>query len=165
MNPEELGQLMDRYLLALVLYARQWSPAPEDIVQEAFFKLVKQKPPPTHVVRWLYRTVRNAAIDSRRARQQRRRTETAAAEQKSKWFCVDIANQLDAQQASELLQSLPPENREVVIAHLWGNLTFEEIAEVVSCSPSTAHRRYVRSLEILRERLRIPCPNHDKNQN
>lgn len=161
MNANQLGQLMDRHLPALVLYARQWSAAPDDVVQDAFLKLVRQKRSPNNVVAWLYRVVRNAAIDSARSRKRRKRTETVAAEQKSGWFCSDIGSDLDAAEATRVLQTLPLEEREVVIAHLWGNLTYEQIADVVGCSASTAHRRYLRGLESLRERLRIPCPTQE----
>ncbi len=47
----------------------------------------------------------------------------------------------------------------MIVAHLWGGLTFEQIAELAGCSPSTAHRRYVAGLANLRERLHVPCPN------
>ena len=63
----------------LVLYARQWCTAPEDIVQEAFLKLVVRKKLPDNVAAWLCRVVRNGAISSFRAAQRRRHHEGAAA--------------------------------------------------------------------------------------
>ena len=60
-GPELLGRLVDENAAALVLYARQWCSAPEDVVQEAFLKLAAQKPAPDNPVAWLYRVVRNAA--------------------------------------------------------------------------------------------------------
>jgi RNA polymerase sigma-70 factor (ECF subfamily) len=53
---------------------------------------------------------------------------------------------------------LPLDEREVIVAHLWGGLTFEQIAAVAGCSSSTAHRRYAAGLSALRERLHVPCP-------
>ena len=44
MDSEWLGSLVDRYAAVLELYARQWCDAPEDVVQEAFLKLVAQQP-------------------------------------------------------------------------------------------------------------------------
>jgi DNA-directed RNA polymerase specialized sigma24 family protein len=67
MDPEFLGALIDRYSAALVLYARQWCTAPEDVVQEAFLKLVQQREPPLQPAAWLYRVVRNGAISQARA--------------------------------------------------------------------------------------------------
>ena len=66
MGPDVLGKLVDTHAAALVLYARQWCAAPEDVVQEAYLKLVRLRQPPREVVPWLYRVVRHAAIDAGR---------------------------------------------------------------------------------------------------
>ena len=57
---------------------------------------------------------------------------------------------------------MPDELREVLVARIWGGLTFEQIAEVLQTSTSTAFRRYEEAISYLRTRLGIPCPN-DKN--
>ncbi len=43
MDPDLLGQLLDRHAAALELYARQWCEVPEDVVQDAFLKLAGQR--------------------------------------------------------------------------------------------------------------------------
>ena len=159
MGPELLGRLVDQHAAALVLYARQWCAAPEDVVQEAFLKLVAQRPPPHNPIPWLYRVVRNAALSAARTARRRQRHEAVAAARAPAWFDDAGAEGIDAEAATAALQGLPPEEREVIVAHLWGGLTFEQIAEVAGCSSSTAHRRYVAGLANLRERLAIPCPN------
>src|SRR5579884_781668 len=159
MEPDVLARLVDRHAAALVLYARQWCAAPEDVVQEAFLKLVAQRPPPDNPASWLYRVVRNAALSAGRTERRRQRHEAAAAAQAPAWFTAADAEGLDAEAATAALQGLPLEEREVIVAHLWGGLTFEQIAELAGCSPSTAHRRYVAGLANLRERLHVPCPN------
>jgi RNA polymerase sigma-70 factor (ECF subfamily) len=158
MGPEDLGRLVGRHAAALVLYARQWCATPEDVVQEAFLKLVAQSPPPDNPVPWLYGTVRYCALNAARGQRRRQRHEATAAARAPAWFVAD-AEAIDADAATGALQSLTPEEREVIVAHLWGGLTFEEIADVVGCSSSTAHRRYVAGLANLRERLQTPCPN------
>jgi len=45
----------------------------------------------------------------------------------------------------------------VVVAHLWGGLTFEEVGRLMGCSDSAAQRRYLAALSALRERLTKPC--------
>jgi RNA polymerase sigma-70 factor (ECF subfamily) len=52
-----------------------------------------------------------------------------------------------------MLAELALELREVIVARLWGGLTFAEIAEMVGCSLATAQRRYQAGLIELRERL------------
>src|SRR5439155_1659947 len=71
MGPEQLAELVDRHAAALVLYARQWCSSPDDVVQTAFLKLARQSVPPDNLVPWLYRVVRNGAIDAARARTRR----------------------------------------------------------------------------------------------
>jgi RNA polymerase sigma-70 factor (ECF subfamily) len=155
--PELLGQLMDDHAAALVLYARQWCSAPEDVVQESFIKLMTQKIPPATLVPWLYRVVRNGAISAARAARRRTRHETAA--QKPAWFAPSEGTGLDAKAAAAALQTLPIEQRETIVAHLWGGLTFVQIAELTGSSSSTTHRWYDAGLSALRERLKVPCPN------
>ena len=76
-EPELLGRFFDEHASALVLYARQWSERPEDIVQDAFVALARQRRLPERVVPWLYRVVRNAAIAAARSDRRRRRREAA----------------------------------------------------------------------------------------
>jgi RNA polymerase sigma-70 factor (ECF subfamily) len=150
---------MDEHAAALTLYARQWCLAPEDVVQEAFIKLLAQRPSPANVVAWLYRVVRNAAISAARAARRRRHHESVAAARTPSWFAGPDTAGLDGKTATAALQSLPLEQREVIVTHLWGGLTFEQIAELTGTSRSTAHRLYLAGLLALRERLKVPCPN------
>jgi RNA polymerase sigma-70 factor (ECF subfamily) len=159
MGPEALVRLVDERAAALVLYARQWCDAPEDVVQEAFIKLARQSRPPDHVLPWLYRVVRNGALSAARSARRRRRHEAAAAARTPDWFLPSDSARLDAAVAAQALQRLPADEREVVVAHLWGGLTFEQIGELTSTSASTAHRRYLAALSALRTRLRLPCEN------
>jgi hypothetical protein len=57
-GPELLGQVFDRHAAALVFYARQWCPNPEDVVQEALILLAAEPRAPRDVVSWLYHVVR-----------------------------------------------------------------------------------------------------------
>ena len=158
MGPELLGRLVDEHAAALVLYARQWCAAPEDVVQEAFLKLVVQKPPPEQPVPWLYKVVRNRAISAARSARRRQRREAEAAARSKTWFVPTEGAGLDAAAATAALQGLPEGQREIVVAHLWGGLTFEQISSVTGTPASTAHRWYLAGLSQLRERLNQPCP-------
>ena len=136
---------------ALRLYARQWPGGGEDFVQEAFVKLAQQSPPPTQVLAWLYRVVRNSALTAERAAVRRRQRESKASYPEA-WFS-SIDDHVDAQKAALLLAGLALPLREVIVARVWGGLTFEDIAQLVGCSLPTAHRRYHAGLTELRERL------------
>lgn len=158
MTADELSRLIDRHAGALVLYARQWADAPEDVVQTALLKLVRLGRPPENPVPWLYTVVRNAARDAQRSERRRTKYETRRAEHTPEWFDPDSATGLDAETATEALAELPVEVREIVIAHLWGGLTFEQIAATVGGSASTAYRRYVAGITTLRASLGVSCP-------
>jgi RNA polymerase sigma factor (sigma-70 family) len=160
-GPELLTRLLDEHGAALVLYAQQWCGTPEDVVQEAFLRLVRQKAVPENVAGWLYRVVRNGAISASRSAARRRRHEAAAADRRECWFKPSESERLDAATATRLLGELPIEQRETVVARLWGGLRFDEIAELTGSSTSTAHRRYQAGLAALRERLGVACPEKD----
>ncbi|MBN1911745.1 MAG: RNA polymerase sigma factor [Pirellulales bacterium] len=158
LEPERLESLLARHAGPLMLYARGWSETPEDVVQEALVQLLRQPRTPENVVGWLYRTVRNRAISHARSRGRRRRHETAASSLGEPWFVPTNGQRLDAQAATEALGQLPEEEREVVVARLWGGLSFAEIARLTETSSSTAWRRYESGLVALRERLGVSCP-------
>jgi RNA polymerase sigma-70 factor (ECF subfamily) len=151
LEPEALGCLYRRYAPALRLYVRQWEGSAEDIVHDAFVQLAIQSPPPQRVVPWLYRVVRNAALTASRSANRRRRREAAASAPEA-WFAAGD-DRLNAGEAALVLAELPLELREVVVARIWGELTFDEVARLVGCSLPTAHRRFQSGLTHLRKRL------------
>jgi RNA polymerase sigma-70 factor (ECF subfamily) len=153
-DPGQLEQLINDHGAALELFAAQWSLVPEDCVQDAFLELIRQRTRPDNTLAWLYRVVRNRAISWRRAYQRRRRRETIAAEQRN-WFTSARWSSAELEEVTEALRSVDEEFREVVIARIWGALSFEQIATVISTSSSTAHRRYESGLRQLRERLGV----------
>jgi RNA polymerase sigma factor (sigma-70 family) len=157
LDPDTLSRLLDRYGPALVLYARQWCAAPEDVVQEAFVRLVAEDVPPREPVGWLYRVVRNGAINAARASGRRTRREAAVASHGEPWFHASPGDRLDAAAATEALCDLPIHERETIVARLWGGLAFDEIAQLTGSPTSTVHRWYQRGLQALRERLGAAC--------
>ena len=78
-DAEKLERLLSRHGGALVLYARQWTVMPEDVVQDALLQLVRQHREPENVVAWLYRAVRNGAISAARSEERRRRRQRLVA--------------------------------------------------------------------------------------
>lgn len=163
--PELLSRLLDEHGAALELFASQWTEMPEDCVQEAFLKLVRQATPPDRIVPWLFRVVRNHAISLRRSSQRRQRHESAAAMERASWFQAKTSPLIDDAKLTEVLRSLSDEHREVIVAKIWGGLSYEQIAEVTGTSRSSAHRRYEAGLRILRERLGLTCQNETTQTN
>lgn len=65
---DRLTQLVIERVPRLTLYARQWldSSSADDVVQDALTSLLMQRTTPDDPIAWMYRTVRNAAIDHAR---------------------------------------------------------------------------------------------------
>jgi RNA polymerase sigma-70 factor (ECF subfamily) len=162
MSPPDVARLIDAHAAPLVLYARQWCDTPEDVVQEAFLELVRQGQAPRDAVAWLYRVVRNGALDAGKRARRRQRREAAVA-RPVRWFVEPAVDGLDAQTAVDALRRLPVDQREAIVARHWGGLSFEQIAAVAGCSASTAFRRYSAGIEDLRKVLGVPCPSRSSN--
>jgi RNA polymerase sigma factor (sigma-70 family) len=156
LGPELLSRLLDEHSARLILFAQQWCGTPEDVVQEAFVRLMRVQPTPDDLAAWLYRVVRNGAISASRSSSRRARHESSAATGRQTWFASSSDDHIDAESAVVAMQSLPLVERETVVLRLWSNLSFEQIAELTETSASTAHRRYVNGIAALRNQLRIP---------
>ncbi len=170
MDPDDLGRLIDRHAAPLRLYARQWTESADDVVQEAFLSLARQRVMPENPAAWLFRAVRNGAINASVASRRRRcHEEQAGAWRILGWFRGSGGSprpgSLDPADAEAELKDLPIDQREVIVAHLWGGLTFEQIGEVSGTSSSTAHRLYAAGLATLRERLGVACPRSRTSPN
>lgn len=125
----------------------------EDAVQEAFYRLFRLNSQPRHLKAYVFRAVRNAAIDQLR--------HNAVPDEEVSEFIFDPApgprdtaaeNEL-RQQVTEALRSLSDDERETIVQHLHGDLTFREIAEIRETPLGTVTAWYRRGLDKLRTRL------------
>lgn len=164
-GPTSFARLLQQHGAALVLYAQQWCDTPEDVVQDAMLALIRQTSAPENLVGWLYRVVRNGAISASRSAARRWRRERQAAQRGEPWFEPADGRQIDAQAATEALKQLPVEQRETIVARLWGGLSYQQIAELTGSSTSSVHRRYQAGLSALRERIGVSCPGKKKSKN
>ena len=153
-TPEQLGRWLDEHGPTLALFARQWCRSADDVVQEAFVQLARQAAGP--------RTLRRGCIAWFAMERFRPREPRGGGVIMRRWlprrraggFCRRAMLSLDGEAAAQALARLPLEEREIIVAHLWGGLTFAEIGEVIGISSSTAHRRYESGLIQLREWLK-----------
>ncbi len=126
----------------------------EDVVQHVFLKLLRtgavadQTQPA-----YLYRAVRNTALNQRRDR--RRETDLPDREICFTHPTADRAEVLALEQA---LRALPEEQRETVFLKIWSGMTLQEIAEATDSPLNTVASRYRYALEKLRQQLRHKPP-------
>ncbi len=162
--PAEIARLWREHARGLELLARSrgasvsGSCSAEDFVQEAFIRLARQAEMPDDPLAWLARTIRNIVIDASRSEGRRRRREQLFVERGEPWFELSDDQQpggLSAEEVSSLLGQLEPGDREIIVAHVWGGMTFRQISLVYDISSSSAHRRYLSALQQLRQSLGI----------
>lgn len=133
----------------------------EDILQDAFAKLVirpDQAPADEEVVRWFYRTLRNAAIDQFRRR--------GAAERAYEAFARELETSAEPapEMAAEICQcvgrlaaTLKPEYAEALEAVELRGLPVKTYAEQKGLTASNAGVRVFRAREALRQRVAESC--------
>lgn len=140
----------------LLLFARQWVQSAadaEDVVQEAFVKFWRRN----HSIEnraLLYAAVRSIALDFiRRDRRRARREATAFADAEPP---MEPQFEWEDETQSELaaaVDSLPHDQREVLVLKIWNELTFNEIAGALGISQNTAASRYRYALANLKKSL------------
>jgi RNA polymerase sigma-70 factor, ECF subfamily len=153
LNGAEVEHLYGQLGPALVLFALSISgdrARAQDAVHQVFLKMI-EKPNLGGVAdmeAYLFTCVRNAILNDAKTRQR-----SLALDEEVAWFEPphrDYAAELKLRRA---LYLLPDDQREVVVLHVWGELTFLQIAEVLRISSNTAASRYRYSLSRLRESM------------
>lgn len=150
-SAREIELLYRQHGRALLLFATAMIGEREraqDAVQEVFLRVLEDE-----VLRqvrnkkaYLFACVRNALLNE--AKVQRRNTELQADEA---WFDPPHKDYAAEQSLRRALANLPQDQREVVVLHIWGDLTFNQAAELLEISPNTAASRYRYGLTKLRE--------------
>lgn len=140
---------------ALVLYARQWLSAEgaEDAVQRAFIKLMGAADEPDYPKAWMYRVVRNEAMNVLRNRKRRSAHDEKIAQQARPWFEPVRDTLADGEEVAVALRTLPEIQREAVVLRTWGGMTLSEAAAVMGVSTSAAFDRYRKGLAGIRKHL------------
>jgi RNA polymerase sigma-70 factor, ECF subfamily len=153
LTSDDVRKLYAAHGPALVAYACSFAAdaaAAEDVVHQVFLRLLRgDTVTPDAPVAYLYRAVRNAALNARRngSREVPLETEAACFEHRG-------SNREAAMALQSALSALPEEQREVVVMRIWSGMTLEDVANATGVSLNTAASRYRYALEKLRERLK-----------
>ncbi|MBN2589298.1 MAG: RNA polymerase sigma factor [Sedimentisphaerales bacterium] len=154
-SQNQLAKWYEDYEAELMLYAKQWhsEPQAEDIVQDAFIRLLKQRKSPDNVRAWLFRVVRNRAISKVRSLKQQQKADQKIQESEAVWFESSSSDLIDAGMAQNILQKLAANLREIVMLRIWGQMSLKEIAEITGKSIPWIHKEYKRALELIKKEL------------
>ena len=152
MNHEEVRRLYEEQGPAFLGYACALlgvRASAQDVLHSVFLKLMNEKETISDPVPYVYRALRNTALNV-----QRQESRLIPLEDESAWFePISLMSEV-ALAVQEALRALPSEQREVVVLHLWSEMTFCEIAALIQIPPDTAASRYRYALSKLRELLR-----------
>ena len=157
-----IEMLYRRYGAALVLFAAAMTgerSRAQDAVHQVFLRILEHGglDRVADPKAYLFASVRNVILNDLRARER-----DVSIENESIWFDPsnrDHAAELNLRRA---LAGLSEDQRQVTVLHIWGELTFAQIADMLGVSPNTAASRYRYALAKLRETLCFreePCAN------
>lgn len=134
--------------------------AAEDLVQEAFLRLLRHREtyqPSGRFEAWLFRIGRNLAHDHHRGRHATIPLDDAGELEPVEPDAPRLLEGDDARRALEqAMASLPIQHREVLLLRGVEGLTNEEIASVLGCSDGAARVRIHRATAALRNLIRWP---------
>lgn len=147
----EIEQTYRQHGPALMLFATAIAGTQEraqDAVHQVFLKLLQDQSldRAANKKAYLFACVRNAVINEARTLQR-----NTVLDPDPIWFeppKQDYAAELSLRRA---LSGLPSDQRQVIILHIWGELTFSQIACLLQINSNTAASRYRYALAKLRE--------------
>jgi len=152
MNYEEVRRLYEEQGRALLGYACALlgvRASAQDVLHTVFLKLMKEKETISDPVPYISRALRNTALNV-----QRQESRLIPLGDEAAWFePISLMSEV-ALAVQEALGALPSEQREVVVLHVWSEMTFGEIAALIGIPSATAASRYRYALSKLRELLR-----------
>jgi RNA polymerase sigma-70 factor (ECF subfamily) len=146
---DQVQRLYEVHGRALLAYACAFLRGPsdaEDVVHEVFLRLLRDGGATTLSPGYLFRAVRNGALNDIR-----RRSREVDLNDEGQWLESPTGSKETALALQSALKVLPEEQREVIVLRVWGQLTFEEIGGVVDIPPNTAASRYRYGLAKLKE--------------
>lgn len=166
---EALGRLVEQYrrpLFSFILKMTEGRGDPEEVFQETWIRAIRSldRFDDQNLLGWLFRIAHNLIID--RARKSRPEVQPAprTGQTTTTWFDQvaspamgpatiaaghDLGRRIEA-----ALESLPPEQREVFLLRMDGNLSFKEIAKLQGVSINTALARMHYAVKKLRALLK-----------
>jgi RNA polymerase sigma factor (sigma-70 family) len=155
----QLGVLFERYRIGLFNFflrltgSRQLS---EDLVQESFIRILKYRKTfrqPGEFRPWLYRLARNAAAAHFR-KHGRDHLPAAEPEERASESPL-VSTEMERAESARLLRAallrLPYDRREVLLLSRFGELRYDQIADLLGCSVGAVKLRVHRAVKQLRE--------------
>lgn len=152
-NAVEIEVLYREHGAALLLFATamtgQQSQA-QDMIHQVFLKLIENGKinRAEDKKAYLFACVRNAVLNEHKIGNR-----PASLNEETAWFSPPDRDYAGEQNLRRALAALPEDQRQVVILHIWGDLTFLQIGDLLGISSNTAASRYRYALGKLRDSM------------
>ena len=152
LDRDEVRRLYEQHSRGLLAYACSFVASfasAEDVLHQVFERLLRgdiqiaESPAP-----YLYRAVRNASLNQIRS-------SARDVELDDGWLESPAGMRQTAFELQSALQELPAEQREIILLHVWAQMSFDEAANALGISPNTAASRYRYGLTKLREQFQV----------
>jgi RNA polymerase sigma factor (sigma-70 family) len=149
----EIEALYRQHGAALLLFASALSGdrgRAQDALQQVFLKAIENGSLSQAINKkaYLFACVRNAVLNDAKLQQRNMPLDIDAA-----WFSPPDRDYAAEQNLRRALGDLPEDQREVIVLHVWGDLTFSEIGDLLGVSSNTVASRYRYALAKLRDSM------------
>ena len=149
-NTTEIETLYRQHGAALLLFASAISGdrgRAQDALHQVFLKAIENGSLSQAINKkaYLFACVRNAVLNDAKLQDRNMPLDIDSA-----WFSPPDRDYAAEQNLRRALADLPDDQREVIVLHIWGELTFSEIGDLLSVSSNTAASRYRYALAELR---------------
>jgi RNA polymerase sigma-70 factor (ECF subfamily) len=157
-NSAGIGLLYQNHAGALLIFALAIAgdrAMAQDAVHQVFLKMLESPNPNdiANIKAYLFASVRNAVLNDAKTRRR-----NVAIDEESPWFDPPLRDHAAELNLRRALHSLPEDQRQVVVLHVWGELTFLQIGEILDISSNTAASRYRYAFAKLRDAV---CPKEN----
>ena len=162
-----LEKLYKEHRQGLYTYALSLTHSPqmaEDAIQTGFLGVLKRDcgrkdlAKYDNLVAYVFRSVRNAAVDLGRSSMRQRDLSELLFRTLEPKIGIDPGEVCLMNERNEILRQaidkLEPKDRETVVLKLFAGLTFEQAGETIATSPKTVATRYRRALDKLQNQLK-----------
>jgi len=156
---EKLGILFERHHTALFEFFSRMTgnrAVSQDLVQDVFFRILKYRNTyrnESQFTTWMYHIARNTRFDQFKKRRPEMVVPEEGIEIPSQ--SMSAAKKLERDQETELLRQalmkLPDDKRELLVLARYGEMKYEQIAELLAVDVGTVKVRVYRAIKELRE--------------
>ena len=153
-NLESFSLLYDKYfdkIYRFIYYKTSSKEVAEDLTSDTFLKALEaiKRFKGDNFQAWLYKIARNNVIDSYRKKKSTVNVDDL-------WFLGEknnIEKDYEKKEVYELISQLDGKQSEIVLLRVWENLSYKEIAQIISKTEAACKVSFMRALNKLKQQV------------